>query len=436
MKAQELHKKLLASTIGGSTKDERLGLEAVEAFTLYVQNAFDNKAEVKNLELLYSKVSLNSIIANATMKFDGFDTPVFLKIHIEANAKGKSALGDDKEYVNAKLLEESGWPILAPLTKNTNPEYPLLVYPKINAPTLFNLIEESYEGKNQITKGVMNAFGVAQEIIGKATVSTLSVCRAETATSAPVQTLFLERFKEGGRVDEWYKDATLFALPGLASPIPWSALKNVIWNINGESYSKTLAEIIESARKSLSFSSEDSALCATSHGDDHSGNVFLELDKKQATLFDPAFAGSNPIALCDTKALAHIGYMMTGGMYFDPKLKNTSYRYDTLRNTMFVTIGYSETTLFSMHEVMARQIIDNRILPLFIKAKSMGATLSKEIERLKDSLSGCPLLTINIPKLLDSRDGRGVGLLPLVIMLNELDGLPSLNYLSEKLNEI
>ncbi|MBP6884320.1 MAG: hypothetical protein KBC17_00675 [Candidatus Pacebacteria bacterium] len=436
MNAQELHKKLLASTIGGSTKDERLGLEAVEAFTLYVQNAFNDKVEVKNLELLYSKVSLNSIIANATMQFDGFDTPVFLKIHIEANTKGQSALGDDKEYGNAKLLEECGWPILAPLTKNTNPEYPLLVYPRIDAPTLFNLIEESYGEKNNITNDILDSFTASQKVIGRATVLTLKECAVQTVINAPVQTLFLERFKIGGRLDQWYTDSTVFALPGLSKPTAWSILKNAKWNINGELYSKTLAEIIESARKSLSFSGENSALCATSHGDDHSGNVFIELSKNQAILFDPAFAGENPFTLCDTKALAHIGYMMMGGMYFDPKLKNPLYRFDEETNTIFAFVDYRSTPLFNEHEEMARQIIDDRIIPMFRKARDMGGDIKKEIIRQKDALSGCPLLTINIPKLLDSKDGRGMGLLPLVIMLNELNGLPSLKYLSEKLNKI
>jgi dihydroorotate dehydrogenase len=162
----------------------------------------------------------------------------------------------------------------------------------------------------------------------------------------------------------------------------------------------------------------------------------LDLDRNKAILFDPAFAGENPVALCDTKALAHIGYMVMGGMYFDPKLNSPKYRYDEETNTMFASIKFNETPLYNEHEAMALSIIENRVLPLFENAKLNGADTEKEISRLSDSLSACPLLTINIPKLLDSKDGRGTGLLPLVLMLNELKGFPSIEYLSEKLNEL
>ena len=100
---------------------------------------------------------------------------------------------------------------------------------------------------------------------------------------------------------------------------------------------------------------------------------------------------------------------------------------------MLVQIDYKKTPMYTEHEKMSRSIIDSRILPLLEKANELGASMPNEIQRLKDALSGCPLLTINIPKLLDAKDGRGIGLLPLVIMMNELKGFESLEYLKENL---
>ncbi len=432
--AQKLHKVLLASTIGGSETGDRLGQEAVDAFTLYVKNAMSGNAEVKDLTLLRSKVSLNSIIASAKMVFDTKETAVFLKVHIEANTSGQSVLGDDKEYANAKLLETAGWPILSPLTKNIDPNYPLLVYPNIQTLSFFNLIEESYADENKITPPLLVIFNETQKNIGSATLPTLKESSTREAQNAPVQTLFLKRFKEGGRVDDWYRDETIFALPGLLEPIAWNVLKNAKWSINGTLFEKTLAEIINSARNSLAYTGEEKSFTVISHGDDHSGNMFI--DEKSALLFDPAFAGENPVALSETKALAHIGYMIMGGMYFDPKLKTAAFRFDSEKNIIFAEVDFNSTPLYKEHEKIARTIIDARILPLFKEAARMGASMPKEVQRLQDALSGCPLLTINIPKLLDAKDGRGTGLLPLVIMLNQMTGLPSLEYLKDELSKL
>lgn len=433
---QELRRELLAATIGGTSENNRLGVKATEAFSCYANLAFGGKALIQDLVLVDSKVSLNSITATAKMIFDGKTNDVFLKIHIESGKDNLGVLGDDKEYANAQLLSEANWPVLTPIVKNTDPDYPLLVYPKVSAPTLFSILERSCDKQGAIDPSTLDIFSEMQERIGKATISTLKENSIEKAISAPVQTLFYDRFKVGGRIDQWYEDETLFSLPGLDAPITWSVLKNAKWNINGRFFEKTLSEIVGSARKSLSFEGEKKSYTVTSHGDDHAGNIFVDAGKKQATLFDPAFAGENPIALCDTKALAHIGYVMMGGMYFDSRLETCKYRFDDLSNTIFADVNFISTPIYSVHENMARQIIDSRIIPLFQKAAEMGAILPLEFQRFRDALSGCPLLTVNIPKLLDAKDGRGAGLLPLAVMMNDMRGFNSLEYLGAQLEKL
>ncbi len=437
LSSESIKERLLSATIGGQKNStDLIGQEAQDIFTLYIQKALGNAIEVKDVELLRCKVSLNSIMANAVLVMNGEERKVFLKIHIEANSKNGSAIGDANEYANAELLFNAGWPVLAPLGRNSNPDFPLLIYPRVSAETLFTAIEETYAGKGSISNLDIKIMDKTQEIVGRVTQASLKETSSSNAISSPVQTLFYERFKEGGRIDEWYKDETLFSLPGLGEPITWEKLKKAQWDINGIEYKNAIGEIIASARKSLSFSGEEKAFKVISHGDDHSGNIFLERETGIATLFDPAFAGENPIALSDTKALAHIGYMMMGGMYFDPKIPTCVYSYDSETNTMRVKIDFASTPLFREHEILSRQIIDSRIVPLFIKAKKSGAVLKNEIRRFKDSLSACPLLTINISMLLNANDGRGVGLLPLALMLNDLSGLESLEYLQKKLSEI
>ena len=434
--SESIKKKLLATTIGGAKGSvDRLGREAQKAFARYIKKALGGTVAIRDIKLLRSKVSLNSIMANAVLTYGGEEKKVFLKIHLEKNSASEN-VKDSAEYANAELLQKAGWPVLAPLGKNTNPDYPLLIYPRVDSETLFELMEKAYTNQDKLSVQNMEAIGRAQEMIGAVTRASLRKINAQGAVNAPVQTLFYARFKEGGRVDQWYTDETLFSLPGLDKPIAWKKLKKVHWNINGKKYQNTIEEIIASARRSLSFEGEKKAFVVMSHGDDHAGNIFIDEENGRATLFDPAFAGENPVALADTKALAHIGYMMMGGMYFDPKLKTCRYNYDETENIMTVEIDFSSTPLFKQHQELARKIIDGRILPLFKDAKTGGAILSNEIKRLEDSLAGCPLLTINIPRLLDAKDGRGIGLLPLVLMLNELKGFESLEYLREKLLEI
>ncbi|HEV7423893.1 MAG TPA: hypothetical protein VGO21_01760, partial [Candidatus Paceibacterota bacterium] len=64
--AELIKEKLLSATIGGQgDSSNRLGQEAQDIFTFYVRKALNDAVEVKEVTLLQSKASLNSIMAHA-----------------------------------------------------------------------------------------------------------------------------------------------------------------------------------------------------------------------------------------------------------------------------------------------------------------------------------------------------------------------------------
>ena len=81
------------------------------------------------------------------------------EIYREANRSGKkiSPLGAENEYSNAEMLAKAGWPVLKPLGKNKDPMYPLLLYPVVSDPALFDIQEEAYiTGTKQLTQTQIN----------------------------------------------------------------------------------------------------------------------------------------------------------------------------------------------------------------------------------------------------------------------------------------
>ena len=212
--------------------------------------------------------------------------------------------------------------------------------------------------------------------------------------------------------------------------ITWGELLDKTWSINGQDYDITLRKIIEKARQSLSFAGENQTYMTISHGDDHAGNVRLS---DPPVVFDPAFAGWNPAAL-DIKALAHTGFLPMAAMYYPPKGLNVDYKISN--GKVSVTTNIETLPTYQTHEILAKQIIDTRVVPLLRAIKKKDGDIGKEKKRVQSGLAGCALLTVNIANLLEENDGRAVGLLPMVVMFNELRGLPMLDYLNEQLRTL
>jgi hypothetical protein len=141
------------------------------------------------------------------------------------------------------------------------------------------------------------------------------------------------------------------------------------------------------------------------------------------------------VSLCDIKAFAHTGILPMGGMYYNPQLKKCVYQFDKKNSIISCDIDFADTPLFEMHQKLAQQVMEQRLIPLLDTVKG-EVNLEREIERIRCGMAGCALLTINIAKLLEKSDGRGVGLLPLAIMLFELRGLPSIQELNNRLTSL
>ena len=433
--SSKMREKLIAITIGGGDKTLDPAYKAA-VFKEYIEMAFPNLA-IRNVEPITTAASLNSVSAYAEIAVQGSGyKPTFVKIHIESDTHSESSLGAENEYSQANLLARHGWPVLVPLISSNSREYPLLIYPRVEAPTLFDLLKESYEKReNLITSRELAVLSRLNRQVGRTMVDSSTVADSREAVDSPVQTLFLERFKEGGRIDMWYKPDTRFTLPERGGDITWRELLEAKWVINGDSYDITLSEVIKNARKYLSFAGESRALVCVSHGDDHAGNIFMDKKEGRATIFDPAFAGWNPASLSNIKALAHSCVVPMGGMYYDPKIGDVFYDWDRDKHVMHVDVPFESSALYGAHEAIAKQITDLRILPLIQRSKQAGIDINSEYERIKYALAGCALLTINISRLLEQNDGRGQGLLPLTIMLAELKGLPMLSYLREEITQ-
>ncbi len=431
-----MKEKLIAITIGGKSNEEVDPAYKAAVFKEYIEKALPG-ANIRSVEPISTAASLNSVCAYVDIAArDGKYLPAFVKIHIESDTQSTSVLGAENEYSQANLLARYGWPVLVPLMSSGSREYPLLVYPRIEEKTLFDLFKDSYDkGKNLIALSDLDIFSQLNKQVGEAMVNNSKLIDSKEAVRSPVQTLFLERFRKGSRIDTWYRHGTRFGLPGEDEYITWQELLESKWVINGDPYNITLAEVVENARRYLSFDQEPKALVCISHGDDHSGNIFMDREGGEAIIFDPAFAGWNPASLSNVKALAHSCILPMGGMYYDPKIGNVSYNWERNRNIIHVDIPFENSVLNHVHEALAKQIIDLRILPLFQRSKQTGIDVKNEHERIKYALAGCALLTTNILRLLEQDDGRGQSLLPLTIMLAELKGLPMLSYLREQITQ-
>ncbi len=430
LSSEELQKQLIEVTIGGAKKEVNPKRKAA-LFKIYIERAFP-KVEVLNVEPTNTAAALYSVSGIVQLRWpNGKIQEVFGKIHIEANTGSLNPLGAANEYANAQLLAEANWPILQPLSKSNNPDYPLLLYPVQKEPALFDKLEASHTtGIVNITNAELEDLDQYNLKIGQREVESIKAGTIDEAINAPVQNLFLSRIKEGGRIDQWYKDDTSFDLPGLEKALSWKELLNMNWQINNHTFDITLQNIIDQARKNLSFEKEQKVFLTISHGDDHSGNVRLT---KPPQVFDPAFAGWNPASM-DLKALGHTGFLPMAAMYYYPKGLEWTYKQDD--QILIVTNNMTYLPGYPVQEQLAKQIIDYRTIPLLSAIKSKKKDISADILRIKSGLAVCALLTVNIAKLLTEPDGRAIGLLPIALMFAQLKGLPMLTYLDKEIDQL
>src|SRR3989344_7483603 len=117
----QLQELLIKVTIGGGKINQ---IDKALLLGEYTRRAFPG-VEILKVEATNTAASLNSLSGKIKFKKDGKTETFFGKIHIEANTGKLNPLGAEKEYLNADLLAETGWPVLKPDAKRKSPEFPL-----------------------------------------------------------------------------------------------------------------------------------------------------------------------------------------------------------------------------------------------------------------------------------------------------------------------
>jgi hypothetical protein len=448
---ESLQERLVACTIGGAAKTQRDVTTIREVFSEYVRAALPG-FQVLSVEPIITSASLNSIIARVGLQKDGVALDTVAKVHIESHtgASEISSAAGVHEYEHAMILDEFGWPALAPIDVEFNPDYPILVYPYLADVTYFDLLEQSYSSQSvSLTDEQLQTFEHYDHAAGRVSVgSARAVPRSQVSSGelAPVQALFYDRVKSGGRIDQWYQSGTKLFLPG-SDPITWQDIKLKKWQINGVEYDYTLHEIIELSRVLLAYDGLGETVVAISHGDDHAGNIFLNSETRRAVSFDPAFSGWNPGALCHVKSFMHTGILPMAGLYYPPRLARCEYVLSDTR--IEVQIDWASSPAYEVHQRLARSTVVSRIVPLFRRMQELGASVALERSRFAMAASTCCYLVINVANLLESvasgsgsplggstAGGSGEALLPLTVMCAAMRGLPQLEYLRDSIDAL
>jgi hypothetical protein len=350
------------------------------AETLLLSFIHDNfPLDVVSLELTPLAVSLNSF--NGFLKLaDG--NRRFFKTHTETDTV-------IDEYYNAEMLYETGYPIIKPIFKSTEPGKQLLVYEVIEDESVFD-VAWRIEIEN---KSALSALTDAQnraddELLGFYR-NTLIEQSASDAAKSPVHQLFYHRLT-GGRLDRFYGDkAQIYLLDGLHS---MSDVRHKKWIINGQVYDETLDDIIQRATNLLNPSQADIAIIG--HGDAHNGNVFFRKNDKPPSLlyFDPAFAGKHHPLLDLAKPLFHNVFAMW--MYFpEVKRDSTALLHQTDGDNWLVDYDYD---LPELRHMFLRSKVECVLIPILQDLKQKNLLRGDWRAYLKAALFCCPLLTMNL----------------------------------------
>lgn len=336
--------------------------------------------DVQSLELTPLAVSLNS--------FNGFMTLTdgsrrFFKTHTETDTV-------ISEYYNAGMLSKSGYKVIQPVFKSTEPGKQLLVYEVIDDESVFDL---AWRIENADASDLLVPLRAAQNRADDELLAlyqaTLETQTAENAANSPVHQLFYHRLV-GGRLDRFYGENTRISLPN--SIYDMAEVRQVKWVINGQKYTNTLDIIIDRAKQLLIPSQADVSIIG--HGDAHNGNVFFRKNDTPPSLlyFDPAFAGRHHPLLDLTKPLFHNVFAMW--MYF-PQEKQQSSTISLEKQGDIWQIDY-EYALPPVRQMFLESKVQRVLIPTLKQLKANGQLLEDWRTYLKSALFCCPFLTMNL----------------------------------------
>ncbi|MFZ4761431.1 MAG: hypothetical protein ACOYK8_01265 [Alphaproteobacteria bacterium] len=251
----------------------------------------------------YSLNSVNGFCVNSADQ-----QKLFFKFHHE---KGEEIL---KEYYQAQLLEQAGFPVDAPLYASAIPGKQILFYRYTDNKRLADLCMEEEAANSPRAQQMIAAQQQLDQHILRCYQQTLHPITVEDVREQAIMQLFYRRLVDkegdtefGGRVKSFYVGQE-FILPGLVKPISFEQLAALRWVVNGIPYQQNLGELFSASRELLSPQGFMGQLGVTAHGDAHNANIWFDESVQPPILkqFDPGFAGQHiPALLAEVKPLFH-----------------------------------------------------------------------------------------------------------------------------------
>lgn len=337
--------------------------------------------DVQQVELRPLAVSLNSF--NGYLTVAGGEK-LFFKTHIETD-------GVVGEYYRAEQLAEAGYPILRPLLQSNSAGKQLLIYPYVDAPSVFDVAWRIEQGDISQIESLTKAQHALDDQLFRLYESTLRWQSANEAAQAPIHQLFYHRLT-GGRLQRFY-DSGQSILDIDSCPHKFRIVINKKWKINSQRYTRPLQNIISQSTTLLKPSQVGAAIVG--HGDAHNGNVFFhQRNDRTAELsyFDPAFGGTHHPLLDLTKPLFHNVFAMW--MYYpNEKAAITDFEVEIDDDTIHINHNYA---LHPIREMFLRSKVERVLLPTLRMLKERGWLQKNWRGYLKAALFCCPFLTKNL----------------------------------------
>ena len=368
---------------------EKLALEFVRELApeLMIMSAVINE----------SKLSLNSV--NGRLDAEG--KKYFFKFHAEENEQEGSA---NTEYYNAKLLADSGWPVLQPIYTSHQPGMQCAIYDYVDVETAFEAYET--EEAKRLSGGAYDEHRLQELLkmetelcrtIRKSFLTSLELAARDSVKKAPVHQLFYGRLvgtrENPPRIELYYQNRSVALLDG--SAIPFNDFSRMRWEINTVRYEETLEEISAKARNLLNPTRDERVSSVIGHGDDHNGNRFI-INGSYA-LFDPAFAGRQPALLSFVKATAH-NIFAHPFWFYDPKKLVGRAKIDvTLKNDKIIVNHDWKTEELSPLRIKILDIYAEEVWrPLVADLSKRGWLPADWKEYVRKALFCCPFLALNL----------------------------------------
>ncbi|MFC1659382.1 hypothetical protein ACFL0U_02350 [Pseudomonadota bacterium] len=417
-------------------------LEAGEELKSFISKSF-NELSVKQVVIQRDSISLNSV--NGTILLSNpfkNENKLFFKFHKEEEEEGII-----KEYYNAEILKQAGFPVEMPILMSKEVGKQILIYTFNKNKRFFDVCKINDKITNKKDKSLKNIFELQKKLDEKTCkiyLSSLHRCDKKDALEESILKLFYWRLVEGigkeeelgGRVKKFYINKT-FEFPN-NTKISWNKLSKLKWKINGVTYKETLLDAFLKAKKLLSIESHKNCQAVVAHGDAHNGNIWYN-EKKGLTLFDPAFAGKNiPALLAEIKPTFH-------NIFAHPL-----WLYDSKSSKFKVEVKINDDTIIVQHNwkltPIREGLFDIKLkylwIPLISKLKKEGVLIKAWQNYIRSALFCCPTLVMNLranagtPANIHTPDTSLLGLSIAIMLSSEpVKGEDYLTYFFSKIEE-